>query len=169
MGRICRGLAPGQAAVIFQQDSLIGAAQQADSLCLCVHVLGGQQLHPSQRPHCGAECCRLHGLALHPHHSRAGRIGMHHALGVLVFLIDLQMDGQVFGQGLGLCAEHRLAIHIHTHQHILRERGPVGTGNGHPHGLRADADAHAAVTSHQPALGFQPTGHLDNGLFCLKV
>ena len=50
MGRICRGLAPGQAAVIFQQDSLIGAAQQADSLCLCVHVLGGQQLHrPSAR------------------------------------------------------------------------------------------------------------------------
>ena len=94
---------------------------------------------------------------------------MHHALGVLVFLIDFQMDGQIFGQGLGLCAEHRLAIHIHAHQHILRERGLVGTGNGHPHGLRADADAHAAVTGHQPALGFQPTGHFHDGFFCLKV
>ena len=83
MGRICRGLAPGQTAVIFQQDSLIGAAQQADSLCLCVHVLGGQQLH-LQGAGCGnAVVHQLYGgVGLH--------IGVHGVLhtGIGQYLTD---------------------------------------------------------------------------------
>ena len=163
------GAAPGHAAVVLQQHALVGAAQKADSLGLRLGGLPGKQLNPAQCPHRRAERGRLYGLPLQPHDGGAGRVSVQHTLNGVVFLIDLQVNGQVLRQGLGPGAEHLLAVQIHANQHILGEGGLIGPGNGDPYRGRADPHAEAAVAGHQKALGFHAAGRLDDGLLGLEI